>query len=111
MEYKKFIENVSTDAINNIRCQPKSRILHDLWDDILDNGITEPLEIVYHADDFMMGLSDGHHRLDIAIDLKLSTVPAFVIISGEPAPRCAKFTKLCPKTLGRKYLKPSEIGL
>jgi hypothetical protein len=104
------IECVSTQTLNNLRVQDKSNSNIDLEKSIEQFGIQEPLRIIYHVHNNKAALSDGHHRLDIAIELGFECVPAKVIISGTEAPINAKDV-IAPNWKGRDEIKPSEIGL
>lgn len=104
------IECVSTETLNQLRTQSKSDYNYDLEKSIEDNGIINPLLIVYHVHDNKAALSDGHNRLDVAINLGIKCLPTKVIISGTDAPMNAKEVTV-PNWKGKDEINPSEIGL
>jgi hypothetical protein len=104
------VECVSVDTLNQLRVQGKSKLNIDLEKSIDQHGIQEPLRVIYHVHDNKAALSDGHHRLDIAMELGLQCVPTKVIVSGLDAPINA-IDVIQPDWKGRDELKPSEIGL
>lgn len=105
-----LIENVSVKTLNQFRTQTKSAVNYDLERDIEKNGIHEPVELIYHVHDSAIALSDGHHRLDIAIDLGFEKIPAIVIVSGTDAPSNA--IQIQPiDWKGKEFLAPSELGI
>jgi hypothetical protein len=54
-----------------------------LKDDILKNGIKEPLTLVYYVKDNALRLKEGHHRLDAANKLGLQNVPIKVQVEWD----------------------------
>jgi hypothetical protein len=106
----KNVECVSVQTLNNLRTQAKSLFNFDLEKSIEQFGIQKPVIVVYHVHDNKAALSDGHHRLDTAIELGLECIPTKVIISGVDAPLNAKSVTE-PDWKGKDELKPSEIGL
>ena len=107
----KYVEMVSVDVLNKFRTQSKSRYKPDLEKSIDREGIKEPLMLIYFVHDNELGLYDGHHRLDTAMDLSIDEVPAYVEISGADSPPSAKTPPKVPMFKGKDYLKPSELGL
>lgn len=108
----KFIKLVDVDKLNYYRTQPKSKINnYDLEDDIEKYGIKEPMMLIYFVHDNKLGLYDGHHRLDIAIDLGIKKIPAYVELTGKYAPMSAKSVEIPVNWKGKDYLNPSEVGL
>lgn len=108
---KKYIKDVDVNVLNQYRTQKKSNVDYDLEDDIEANGIKEPLVLIYYVHDEKIGLYDGHHRLDIAIDSGTPKVPVYVDLAGSDAPSSAKPVKKIPNWKGKDYLNPSEVGL
>ena len=107
----KYVEMVSTDVINKYRTQNKSKWRPELEKSIEAEGITEPLMLIYFVHDNELGLYDGHYRLDIAKDIGLDKVPAYIKLSGSDSPPSAKRSPKVPVWKGKDYLKPSELGL
>ena len=67
--------------------------------------------LIYFVHDNKMGLYDGHHRLDIVIDLGIEKVPVYIELSGYNAPLSAKPAKPISNWKNNEYLNPSEVGL
>ncbi len=107
----KYVEMVSTDVINKYRTQPKSRYNPDLEKSIDREGIKEPLMLIYYVHDHVLGLFDGHHRLDTAMDLSIDEVPAYVELRSSTDSPSVKEPPKVPIWKGKDYLKPSELGL
>ena len=73
-----LVENVSTEYLNSIRNQDKSRWNYDLEKSIEKQGILEPVTIGYWSEYDKVTLIDGHHRLDTAIDLDIKSIPTII---------------------------------
>lgn len=57
--------------------------IEELKASIQENGITEPLIVIYHIGDRSVYLSEGNHRLQAAIELGLKELPVRVVRVGE----------------------------
>ncbi len=107
----KYVEMISVDVIDKFRTQNQSKWQPELEKSIEDEGIKEPLMLIYFVHDNELGLFDGHHRLDTAKEVGLNKVPVYVKISGSDSPPSAKRSPKVPIWKGKDYLKPSELGL
>lgn len=100
--------------------------------DISENGIKEPLFLKYYVKDNALRLIEGHHRIEIALELELKKLPIRILVDwtsryfDEDNPRINQDVKgqpiyNPPKPLDvetykkRNYwaseITPSEIGL
>lgn len=108
---KKMVGLVDVNILNNFRTQAKSKINYELWNDIEENGIKEPIVLTYHVHDNKVGISDGHHRLDAAIELGIDKIPTIVAVTGEDSRQTNKISPKIPNWKGKDWLSPKEIGL
>jgi len=72
-------EMVSTEYLNSIRTQDKSKYDLDLENSIEKIGIVESVTIGYWEEYDKVALLDGHHRLDSAIFLGIDKIPAKIV--------------------------------
>jgi hypothetical protein len=110
-----YVELVNVDTLVKYKSQKDDRYNWDLETDIVNQGITEPLVITYFVDDEKITLTDGHHRLDIAIENNINKVPVIVVNDfGNGIRYYSISAKTPPKVPNRPktdYLKPSDIGI
>jgi len=111
-----FPEMVSVDVLNKYRNQSKSdrgEYYHSMMDKMYDDEFKqfEPVTLGYHIHDEKVALSDGHTRLDAAIEVGLSKISAVVKISQSDARINAKTPPKIPKNISGDWIKPSDIGL
>jgi hypothetical protein len=136
MKYLKIFEDYSSDVelvdINIINQIPKGKLhqsleyFNKLKEDIKQNGIKEPICILYFVKDNTLTLGEGHHRLQIANELNIQRVPIRVIVNWRGDTRWNNYNVAHeiyhpPKKLDtevyskRNYyptnIKPSELGL
>jgi hypothetical protein len=128
------VSEVSLSLINEI---PKGNTFHDkytpsyyneLKKDIQANGIKEPITLKYYYETNTLELGEGHHRLQIANELNLKTIPVQikVIYEGKinkaslkssdknktfQAPIKLDIEKYEKRNYFPTYINPSEIGL
>jgi mRNA-degrading endonuclease RelE of RelBE toxin-antitoxin system len=129
-----IVSEVSLSLINEI---PKGNTFHDkytpsyyneLKKDIQANGIKEPITLKYYYETNTLELGEGHHRLQIANELNLKTIPVQikVIYKGKinttslksfdknkifQAPIKLDIEKYEKRNYFPTYINPSEIGL
>lgn len=102
-------QELPTQVVNKYRTQPTSQLSYDFLDDVEENGIKVPLGLVYHVHDHKLALSDGHHRLDAALELGIEKVPVKIRVVGNDAPKTAKTPPKVPVWKGKDYLKVSDL--
>jgi len=88
-----------------------------LLDDIVENGLKEPIMLVYNAPTRRVYVGEGNHRIVIAKKLGIETLPTRVIRTERKPPYDLKIGKIVkgvkPDWSGyvKGSLYPSEIGL
>lgn len=128
-DYSSDVELVSIDTINQIpkgELHQSSEYFNKLKEDIKQNGIKEPICVLYFVKDNTLTLGEGHHRLQIANDLNIQKIPIRVIVNWRGDTRWNNYNVAHeiyhpPKKLDiegynrRNYyptnVKPSELGL
>ena len=86
-----------------------------LKENIFNEGIKEPIEVEVVFSDGGISISEGHHRLQAAIELGISEVP--VVVTTKAKPRAAGIEVMRPATLDTGGLQSgqtysfSELGL
>lgn len=108
---EKYVGLVSVDVLDRYRTQSASDSNYDLEDDIDENGIKEPVRLLYFVHDNKLALVDGHHRLDIAKKLNIKKIPAYIHLTGLDAKEWYKEPPKVPDWKGKDYTSPKEIGL
>ena len=104
-----LVENVSTEYLNSIRNQDKSRWNYDLEKSIEKQGILEPVTIGYWSEYDKVTLIDGHHRLDTAIDLDIKSIPTIIqLYYNNPTGQHRLYS--APK-YNPNAKKPSDLGI
>jgi len=104
-----LVEDVSTEFLNSIRNQDKSRWNYDLEKSIEKQGILEPVKIGYWSEYDKITLVDGHHRLDTAIDLDIKSIPTIIqLYHNNPIGKHRLYQ--APK-YNPNAKKPSDLGI
>ncbi len=86
-----------------------------LKENIFNEGIKDPIEVEVVLSDGGISISEGHHRLQAAIELGISEVP--VVVTTKAKPRAAGIEVMRPATLDTGGLQSgqtysfSELGL
>ncbi len=86
-----------------------------LKENIFNEGIKEPIEVEVVLSDGGISISEGHHRLQAAIELGIPEVP--VVVTTKAKPRAAGIEVMRPATLDTGGLQSgqtysfSELGL
>jgi hypothetical protein len=104
-----LVEDVSTEYLNSIRNQDKSRWNYDLEKSIEKQGILEPVTIGYWSEYDKVTLVDGHHRLDTAIDLDIKSIPTIIQLYYNNPTGLHKLYQ-APK-YNPNAKKPSDLGI
>ena len=77
-QYDEFIEMVPVRLLAAMRGNALNYDVADLAQDISDNGIKDPLILIYSTEDKFVRLGEGNHRLQAAIDAGFTHLPARV---------------------------------
>jgi hypothetical protein len=128
-QYASDVELVDTDTINKIPrgvLHQSQEYFNKLKEDIKQNGIKEPICVLYFVKENTLTLGEGHHRLQIANDLNIEKVPVRVIVIWRGNTRWNNYNVAHeiynpPKQIDtetykkRNYypdtIRPSELGL
>ena len=103
------VEMVSTEYLNSIRTQDQSKWNYDLEKSIEAEGVLEPVVISYYPEENKVALTDGHHRLDTAIDLDIDKIPAKLVLQYDDPTGKVK-VKDAP-SFNPSASKPSDIAI
>lgn len=110
------IEFVPTDILYTLR-EFKRPIKEYLMEDIITNGLQEPIMLMYNAPTRRAYVGEGNHRIAIALKLKLPLLPTRVVRTERKPAYDIKVGKILrgidPNEFGyvKGSLYPSEIGL
>lgn len=119
--------SVDIELINQI---PKGKTFHDrlnveyyekLKNDIIENGIQEPIVLQYYFKDNAITLKEGHHRLKIANELGIDRIIVKIIVVWEKniknntqifnPPKKLDIQNYVKRNYYPTFIEPSEIGL
>ena len=93
-QYNKIVnisENntIETLSVSELNKMPKGNIFQDRLapeyfddtkNDIIENGIKQPIKLQYYVKDNQLRIADGHHRLQIANELGINKVPVIISV-------------------------------
>jgi hypothetical protein len=84
------------ELVDHYRCWPKAQISQSLYEDVGENGITQPLVIYSNGSHGLLG--EGNHRLAVAAGLGMTQVPVVVVPDR----------LVLPKGMGPEHLRTLE---
>jgi len=79
VNFLKQISNPKSDEYTNL---PNGKLVHQdkVWDNIIENGMFEPLLITISVKNKKIRLESGNHRINTAIKNEVSTLPCAVFV-------------------------------